>query len=489
MSQHNEPDSLTDPVGATKRDRRTPQPHSASETRTSMSDKAERRWPHRQPATVTHKATNTLEAAVRHEPNPIKRFLKILGPGLITGASDDDPSGIGTYAVAGASLGYATLWTALVTFPLMASVQFICAKIGLVTGRGLAGVVRQHYPRPLLYAAVAGLFVANTINAGADIGAIAAGINVIVPIQIELMIVPVAAMILALQIFGSYRLIASIFKWLTLSLLAYIGSSLFAHPSWSEVLRATFFPTISLDSTFLATLVALLGTTISPYLFFWQSDQEVEEQVHMGRVRLWQRKGVSDDELRYAAVDVNVGMVFSNVVMYFIILGTAATLHVAGQTSIQSAADAAEALRPLAGEASSILLALGLIGAGFLAVPILTASAAYAISEAFGWRYGLDANPGKARQFYAVIVIATLVGMLINFLGINPFDALFWTAVINGFVAPPLLVLIMLVSNSRRIMGERVNSLGLNVMGWLAAAAMFAAALALLFTIWIALAS
>lgn len=441
--------------------------------------------PHEEPAS----GTGTLEAAIEREPNAIKRFLKILGPGLVTGASDDDPSGIGTYAVAGASLGYATLWTALVTFPLMAAIQFICAKIGLVSGRGLAGVIRQSYPRPLLYAAVGGLCIANTINAGADIGAIAAGINVIVPIQIELMIIPVALVILGLQIFGSYRLIANIFKWLTLSLFAYIGAALFAHPNSGEVLRATFIPTFSFDSTFLATLVAILGTTISPYLFFWQSSQEVEEEVQMGRVHLWQRKGASDKELKYAAMDVNTGMVFSNVVMYFIILATAATLHVAGRTNIQSAADAAEALRPLAGDASGILLALGLIGAGFLAVPILTGAAAYAMSEAFGWRYGLDANPGMAKQFYAVIVVATLVGMLINFMGINPFDALFWTAVINGFVAPPLLVLIMLVSNDHKIMGDRVNGVGLNIMGWLATVVMFAAAAAMVYTTWISPAS
>jgi NRAMP (natural resistance-associated macrophage protein)-like metal ion transporter len=437
--------------------------------------------PHSEPAG----GTGTLEAAVKSEPNALKRFFKILGPGLVTGASDDDPSGIGTYAVAGASLGYSTLWTALVTLPLMAGVQFTCAKIGMVTGRGLAGVLRRHYPRPLLYGAVLGLLIANTINAGADIGAIAAGVNVLVPIPIAWMIVPVTVIILMLQIVCSYRVIANIFKWLTLSLFAYIGSSLLAHPDPGQVLRATFIPTFSLDGTFLATLVAILGTTISPYLFFWQSTQEVEEQVQMGRVHLWQRRGATDAELKYAALDVNVGMTFSNVVMYFIILGTAATLHVAGQSNIQSAAEAAEALRPLAGDAAGMLLALGLIGAGFLAVPILTSSAAYALSEAFGWRYGLDTDPARAKQFYGVIAGATLIGMLINFMGINPIDALFWTAVINGFVAPPLLVLIMLISNNRDIMGERVNGFGLNALGWLATAAMWVAALALVITTWV----
>jgi Mn2+/Fe2+ NRAMP family transporter len=368
---------------------------------------------------------------------------------------------------------------------MMAAIQFICAKVGLVSGRGLAGVLRKYYPRPLLYATLLGLLVANTINAGADIGAIAAGINVLVPIPTVWMIVPVTAIILGLQVLGSYRLIANVFKWLTLTLFAYIGSAFFAHPDWGGVLRATLVPNISLDTVFLSTLVAILGTTISPYLFFWQSSQEVEEQVHMGRVRLWQRQGASDEELQYAAVDVSTGMGLSNVVMYFIILSTAATLHVAGRTNIQSATEAAEGLRPLAGDAAGVLLALGLIGAGFLAVPILTASAAYALSEAFKWKLGLDANPTRAKQFYGVIVLATLVGMVMNFLGINPINALFWSAVINGFVAPPLLVLIMLVSNNKGIMGRRVNGVWLNVMGWLTTAAMFAAAVALVITNWV----
>jgi NRAMP (natural resistance-associated macrophage protein)-like metal ion transporter len=434
--------------------------------------------PHHEPIA----GTGTLEAACEREANPVKRFVKVLGPGLITGASDDDPSGIGTYAIAGASLGFATLWTALVTFPLMASVQFICAKVGMVSGQGLAGVLRQHYPRPLLYVCVLGLLVANTINAGADIGAIAAAVNLLLPVPIEFMIIPIALVILGLQVWCSYRLIASIFKWLTLALFAYIGSAFFARPDWGEVLRGTFIPTISFDATFLSTLVAILGTTISPYLFFWQASQEVEEEVQMGRVHLDQRRGASDTELKYAAWDVNTGMLFSNVVMYFIILATAATLFKAGQTNITSAADAAVALEPLAGPWAKVLLALGLIGAGFLAVPILTGSAAYALSEAFGWHYGLDANPARAKQFYGVIAAATLVGMLINFIGINPIDALFWTAVINGFLAPPLMVMIMLIANNRSVMGNRTNGTAINVLGWLATLAMFGAAIALILT-------
>jgi NRAMP (natural resistance-associated macrophage protein)-like metal ion transporter len=425
----------------------------------------------------------SLEAEVEAEPNPIRRFLKILGPGFISGAADDDPSGIGTYAVAGASLGYAPLWTALLTYPLMATVQLVCAKIGLVTGRGLAGVLRKHYPRWLLYAAVIPLFAANTINVGADLGAIAAAINMLIPaLPIRLLVLPIALAILALQIWGSYRLISRTFKWLTLALFAYIGAAILARPDWGEVLRSTFIPTISLDQAFLLTLVAILGTTISPYLFFWQASEEVEEEVAMGRTQLWRRRGASDRELEYAAVDVNVGMGFSVLVMYFIMLATAATLHQAGKTDITSATDAAEALRPLAGDLSSVLLAVGLIGTGVLAVPILSASAAYAISEAFGWRYGLDQNPGRAKQFYAVIVLATLIGVGIDYLGINPIDALFATAVINGFVAPPLLVMIMVVANNRKIMGKRTNGRLTNILGWATAIVMFLAAGVLVLT-------
>ncbi|TAK77339.1 MAG: divalent metal cation transporter [Dehalococcoidia bacterium] len=424
--------------------------------------------------------TTTLEGGVAKQRNPLRRLLAILGPGFITGASDDDPSGIGTYSVAGASLGYAVLWTAPLTFPLMASVQFICAKVGMVSGRGLAGVLRHHYPRWLLYTSVGGLTVANTVNAGVDIGAIGAALNLLVPVPAAWLTVPATALILGLQIWGSYRLIARVFKWLTLALFAYIGSALLAHPQWGQILRSTVVPTLHWDKAFVTTLVAILGTTISPYLFFWQASEEVEEEVSMGRSRLWQRRGASDTELEYAAIDVNIGMFFSNVVMYFIIFATAATLFQAGQTDISSAADAAEALRPLAGDLSSVLLAVGLVGSGFLAVPILTGAAAYALSEAAGWRYGLDTRPRNARQFYAVIVVATLVGMAINFVGINPIAALYWTAVINGVLAPPLLVLIMLIVNNPKVMGERVNNPLTNVLGWTTAALMSTAAVVML---------
>jgi NRAMP (natural resistance-associated macrophage protein)-like metal ion transporter len=425
---------------------------------------------------------NNAESGLQRETNSIKRFLKILGPGLVTGASDDDPSGISTYAMAGASLGYATLWTALVTFPLMAGVQFICAKIGLVSGRGITEIIRHHYSRYLLYPVVLSLVVANTINAADDIGAIAAGINLLLPIPILALVAPVGLAILALQVWGSYRLIARTFKWLTLALFAYIGSALFACPDWGEVLQGTLLPTFSMDSKSLAMLVAILGTTISPYLFFWQANQEVEEEIARGRKKLWQRQGATDGELKYAAWDVNTGMFLSNVVMYFIILATAATLHQAGKTEIETAAEAAEALRPLAGEGAYLLMALGLIGSGFLAVPILTGSAAYAVAETFGWKSGLDRKPGQAKEFYLVITASTAAALFMNFLGVNPVSALFWTAVINGFLAPPLLVVIMLIANNRTVMGKRVNGLGLNVLGWATVALMFAAAVALVLT-------
>ena len=416
------------------------------------------------------------------ERSRVKRFFKLLGPGLITGASDDDPSGIGTYAVAGASLGFATLWTALFTMPLMIAVLLTCARIGMVSGMGLAAVLRRHYARNLLYLTVIGLVIANTINAGADIGAIAAAINLLIPIPIALLVLPVALAILALQIWGSYRLIARTFKWLTLALFAYVGSAVFARPDWSDVIKATFIPKLSFDANFLAMVVAIFGTTISPYLFFWQADQEVEEEISFGRVTRAQRRGASDAEIKYARWDVHIGMLLSNLVMYFIILATAATLFKTGHTNIQSATDAAQALKPFAHGAASLLFAVGLIGSGFLAVPVLTGCSAYALTESFGGRYGFNQKLRRAKFFYAIIIVSTLVGVLINFVGINPIRALLLAAIINGFLAPPLLVAIMLVANNRHIMGNRVNGRWSNILGWTTTVVMFVAALALVLT-------
>lgn len=418
----------------------------------------------------------------RRNRNSIKRLLEVLGPGLITGAADDDPSGIATYSIAGAALGFATLWTALVTLPLMSVLQFLCAKIGLVSGIGLAGVLREHYSRWVLYPAVFSLLVANTINAGTDIGAIAAAINLLVPIPIPLLIVPIALLIVALQFWGSYRLITRVFKLLTLALFAYIGAAFLAKPNWHDVIKATVIPRFSLDKNYLMTLVAILGTTISPYLFFWQASEEVEEEISMGRTTIEERRGATYAELRNALLDTNVGMFVCNLVFYFVIVAAAATLHAHGQTDIKSATDAAKALEPLAGSAAKYLFAVGLIGVGFLAVPVLTGSAAYAVAETFGWECRLDDKPREARRFYSVIAASTIIGMLINFAGINPISALFWTAIINGVISPPLLVVIMLVSNNKKVMGDKVNGIWTNIIGWVAAVVMFAAAIGMFLT-------
>jgi NRAMP (natural resistance-associated macrophage protein)-like metal ion transporter len=417
-------------------------------------------------------------SGVDRERNPIKRFLRILGPGLITGASDDDPSGIGTYAQAGATFGYTTLWTALLTLPLSATVQYICAKVGLVSGRGIAGVLRQHFPRAVLYPAVAALVIANTINAGVDIGAIAAALNLALPLPSAVFIVPVTLAILGLLIAGSYRLIAGVFKWLTLALLAYIGSAFFARPDVGDVLLHTFVPTFELDPRFILTVLAILGTTISPYLFFYQAEDEVETEISLGRRSLRQRKGAEPADLKFASWDVASGIGFSNVVFYFIVLASGATLHQAGTTDIGTAADAARALQPIAGDAAGLLFAAGIIGSGFLAVPILVASASYAVAETMGWKRGLDQKPRMARRFYVVIAASMLAGMAIDFIGIDPIDALFWTAVLNGLLAPPLLVLIMLVASDRKVMGRWTNGTWTNLAGWAAACLMASAAVA-----------
>jgi Mn2+ and Fe2+ transporters of the NRAMP family len=414
------------------------------------------------------------------EESRLRRFLRVLGPGIVTGASDDDPSGIGTYAVAGARLGYSVLWIALLTFPLMAAVQFTCAKISMVTGKGLATVLRDHYPRMVLYPAVFTLLIANTLNAGADIAAMADAMRIFVPLPISLLVPFFALLILGIQIFGAYPLVARIFKWLSASLLAYVGAAFLAKPDWGEVMRGTFIPSLRFDRDSLVILVGLLGTTISPYLFFWQGDMEVEEEIRRGRMTLKERGGATDGELRGAAVDVNLGMLFSNLGMYFIILATGATLYKSGITSITSASDAAQALRPIAGEAAGALFAIGIVGTGLLAVPILTCSASYALSEALGWRYGLNERPLAAKGFYGIIIASTLLGSLIDFIGINPIQALVWTAVLNGLIAPPLLLVILHVANNRLLMGERKNGWLLNLLGWITALAMGGAAIALL---------
>jgi Mn2+/Fe2+ NRAMP family transporter len=342
----------------------------------------------------------------------------------------------------------------------------------------MAGVLRERFPTAVVVPAVLTLLVANTINLGVDIGAIAAAVNLFVPIPTTLVVLPVAVVILLAIVAGSYELIARVFRWLTLALFAYIGAAILAGPDPVAVVTNTFIPSLAIDKQSVLTLVAILGTTISPYLFFYQAEDEVETQISVGKRTIRERKGATKDELRFAGWDVTAGMLFSNVVMYFIILATAATLHESGKTDIGSAAEAAQALQPIAGDAASLLLAVGLIGSGFLAVPVLAASASYALAETFHWKRGLDEKPDRARRFYAVIAASVLVGILVNFVGINPIDALFWTAVLNGVLAPPLLVLVMLIANDRKLMGRRTNGTWTNVLGWGTAVLMFAAVVA-----------
>jgi NRAMP (natural resistance-associated macrophage protein)-like metal ion transporter len=419
---------------------------------------------------------------VAKEPDPVKKVVKLLGPGFITGAADDDPSGIGTYAVAGASLGLATLWTALLTFPFMAAVQNVCSRLGLVSGTGLAGILKEHYPRWVLYPAVALVFVANVVNIGADLGAIADAAGIVVGTPVPWLVIPIAVLLLAVQVFAGYKQIERIFKFLTLALLAYVFDVLLVRPPLGETLRATMVPTISFDKNYIATLVAILGTTISPYLFFWQTSHEVEEEKAAGRKTRAERRGASRFELRIATIDVTVGMLFSNLVMYFIILATAITLNANGKTDISTGADAAEALKPLAGDLAGLIFAVGMIGTGLLAVPVLAGASAYAVSEAFGWAWGLDEYWQKARPFYGIIALATLVGLVIPFTGIKPIDALFFTSIVNGVAAPFLLVVIMLAARNRKVMGRQTIGPVLTILGWAVTVAMFAALIGLAVT-------
>jgi Mn2+/Fe2+ NRAMP family transporter len=405
--------------------------------------------------------------------------LRTLGLGLITGAADDDPSAIGTYASAGASIGPSFLWTAPVTFPMMCAVVYLSAKLGQVSGKGLFHVIKDHYSRWILYPALIGVLIGNVIEAGADIGGMSAAIGVLVPVPLPWIIVPVTLSIFALQVWGSYELIRNIFRWLALTLLAYAGAAILAKPDLWAVIKGTLVPTIRFDREFLSLLVAVIGTTLSAYLYTWQSNQEVEEEIAMGRRRLSQRKGATDEELTETKRDVVSGMFFSNVVMYFIILSTATTLFRAGKTDINTAADAAEALKPLAGNAAGVLFALGVIGVGFLAVPVMTTGAAYDLCQVVGWKHSLHAKPAQAKKFYAAIAGFTALAMGMNFLGFNPMKALVFSGIVQGFSTPALLLLIMLMTNNRKIMGERVNGKGINALGWITTVAIFSATICL----------
>jgi Mn2+/Fe2+ NRAMP family transporter len=408
--------------------------------------------------------------------------LRALGLGLITGAADDDCSAIGTYAAAGAQIGPAFLWTAPVLFPMMFAVVYLSSKLGQVSGRGLFHVIRDYYPRWILYPTLVGVLIGNTIEAGADIGGMSAALSVLLPIPFQVIVVATALLILMLQFVGSYTVIRNTFRWLALALLAYVGAALLAKPELGPILAGTFIPSIQFNTEFLSILVAVIGTSLSAYLYTWQSNEEVEEEIALGRTTLDQRKGATDAELKHSQRDVLLGMFFSNVIMYFIILATGSTLFRAGQNEISTAAQAAEALRPLAGDAASVLFALGVVGVGFLAVPVMTTGAAYDLAQTVGWKHGLHARPRAAKKFYAAITAFTLVGVLMNFIGLNPMHFLVWSGIVQGFSTPPLMLLIMLMTNNRRVMGQRVNGRAVNILGWVTTISIFAATLGLVAT-------
>ncbi|HJZ67904.1 MAG TPA: divalent metal cation transporter [Blastocatellia bacterium] len=411
---------------------------------------------------------------------PIRRFFSELGPGLITGAADDDPSGISTYSVTGAAFGFAQLWTVFFAFPLMAAVQIMCARLGLVSGQGLAGVLRRRYPKWVLFGACTLLAVANTVNIGADLGGMAQAMQMMTGLPSVMWLPLFAVLIVVLLIWSRYRHIARVFKWLTLVLFAYVAAAFMAHPRWGEVLKATLVPHIQWTPSYIATFVAVLGTTISPYLFFWQAAQEVEEERKMGRRTIHSRRGATDEELRAANTDVITGMVFAGVVMYFIILTTGATLYQTGQREIETAREAAEALRPLAGNAAYLLFTLGLVGTGMLGVPALAGSAAYAVAEAMHWRGSLDDRPSHAVKFYGVLATAVVIGLALDFLRVNAVKMLFYAAVVNGVLAPPLIVLVALVTSDEKVMGSRTNPWPLKWAGWVTALVMIAATIAMI---------
>jgi NRAMP (natural resistance-associated macrophage protein)-like metal ion transporter len=414
----------------------------------------------------------------------VRHFFAELGPGLITGAADDDPSGISTYSVAGAAFGYTTLWLAVFSFPLMTAVQLMCARLGLVTGRGLAAVIRLRYPRWVLWGACGCLVIANVVNIAADLGGMAAAMELITGVSAFLWVPVFAGSIIVVLIYSSYRRLAQIFKWLTLVLFAYLAAAFLAQPNWGEVLRATFIPHIEWSANYLATFIAILGTTISPYLFFWQASQEVEEEREQGRWTWHQRRGATAAELRAARDDVLAGMFFAGLVMYFIILTTAATLHQNGTREIETARQAAEALRPLAGNSAYLLFTLGLVGTGMLGVPVLAGSAAYALAEALHWRGSLNDRPRASAKFYGVLTVAVLLGWLLNSLNLNAVRMLYFAAIVNGLLAPPLLWLIVLLTGDRSVMGNDVNPPFLRWLGWLTTLLMSLACLVLLVLWW-----
>jgi NRAMP (natural resistance-associated macrophage protein)-like metal ion transporter len=413
-----------------------------------------------------------------------KSFLARLGPGLITGASDDDPSGIATYSQTGAQFGYAMCWVMLFCFPLMVAIQEISARIGRVTGRGIAGNIRAHYPRWLLYVIVGLLLVANTINLGADLGAMAAALKLLIGGPSGLYVAGFAIFCTWLEVFSRYQRYIAILKWISFVLLSYVAVALIVPVPWGTVLYRTFVPNFSLSTDYVVTMVAVLGTTITPYCFFWQSSQEAEdERIDPMAQALIDAPEEAQAEISRMRFDTCVGMGYSNVVSLFIIVATAATLNAHGITNIQTSAQAAEALRPIAGVFTFALFATGIIGIGLLAVPVLAGSGAYAIGEALDWTTGLDRKPLDAKGFYATIAVSTLLGIGINFVGLDPIKALFWSAVINGVVAVPLMAIIMFMAMRRDVMGGFVLPRPLWAMGWLCTATM-AVVVVIMFATW-----
>ncbi|MGH9414154.1 MAG: NRAMP family divalent metal transporter [Terriglobales bacterium] len=407
--------------------------------------------------------------------------VQAVGTGIITGAADDDPSAIGTYASAGAAFGPGILWVAPVLFPLMAVIMYLAAKVGHVSGMGVAAVIKQHYPRWLLTVVVAAFVAGNVIEAAADLGGIGASLHLLAPWPGLVWVLPVAAAILAIQVFGSYTWIRNVFRWLALALLAYIGSALLARPDLVSTVKSTLVPHIHWSKDYLAVLVAMIGTSGSVYLYGWQASQQVEEDISMGRRRLSDRTSTtSAATLKALAWDVVLGMFFSAVIMYFILLSTAITLYPMRWGSIHTAAQAAQALAPLAGHAAGILFAVGVIAVGFLAIPVMTVGAAYIVCDAAGWKSGLSARRKDAPQFYWIIAAVTVAAVGLNYLGINPIHALIAAGVVQGFLAPGFMLLLLLITCNPRIMGRWTNSRTLTAVGGLAALAAAAAAIALL---------
>jgi NRAMP (natural resistance-associated macrophage protein)-like metal ion transporter len=425
----------------------------------------------------------------------LKRIFKILGPGLITGSSDDDPSGIATYSQAGAKFGLSTLWTALITFPLMASIQEMCARIGIVTSVGLTTTLKKHYPKWILYLMMAFSIPAIVLNIGADIAGMAAVSHMIIPsVKPIYFSIGFTMILLWLIVYLPYDKIVSVLKYLCLSVLLYVAVPFFTHPNWLSVLRHTFIPTISINKDFFEVLVALLGTTISPYLFFWQVTMEAEDVKKVNRVVLARRKLVQDKNstsyhreqnffrllIKKMRLDVNMGMLLSNMVMFFIILATGTALFNSGIRQVDTVEQAAKALEPVAGKASYILFAVGVLGTGFLAIPVLSGSLSYIVSETFGWKASLDKKYWQAKKFYTVVALSLASALLINYMGITAIQALFYTAILYGLTSPLLIAIILHIGNRKKIMKEYTNSPLSNILGVSTFIMMLASAIALI---------